>query len=109
MDVELAPATCCLFDQCCNSFWQPLPQAEWVKVSDRKPDMFDVTTLLATGNDGVDVQIKVGHVRVFLKTEDCAHAHISKPTEKLTSTLLLGFTLGACHRQRMYLSTSAAV
>lgn len=80
MNVKLAPATGCLFDQCCNSFWKPLPQAEWIKVSDREPDMLDVATLLAMVNDGVDVQVKVGHVRIFLKTEDCAHTSISKPT-----------------------------
>ena len=55
VDVEFAPATRCLFDQCCNSVWKPLPQAEWIKVSDREPDMFDIAPLLATVNDWVDV------------------------------------------------------
>lgn len=88
MDVELAPATGCLFDQVCNSFWEPLPQAEWVKVSDRKPDMFDVAELLTTVNDWVDVQVKVGHVRVFLQTEDRPHTSIYKPTSMITMTSL---------------------
>lgn len=88
MDVELAPATGCLFDQGCNSFWEPLPQAEWVKVSDRKPDMFDVAELLTTVNDWVDVQVKVGHVRVFLQTEDRPHTSIYKPTSMITMTSL---------------------
>lgn len=55
MDVKLAPATCCLFDQSGNSFWDPLAQAEWVKVPYGKPDVFNVTTLLAAFNDWVDV------------------------------------------------------
>ena len=41
--------------------------------------MLDVTTLLTLFNDWVDVQVKVGHIRVLLKAEDCPYASVSKP------------------------------
>ena len=66
VNVQLSPAACFCFDQSGHSFRKPLPQTERVKVSDRKPDMLDVTTLLAAVYDWADVKVEVGHVRVFL-------------------------------------------
>ena len=77
MNVQFASTTCPFFDQCSHSFRKPLPEAERIKVSYRKSDVFDTASLLAALNDGFDVQIKVGHVRIFLQTEYCADACIS--------------------------------
>ena len=55
VNVKLSSAAGCFLDQSGDSFREPLSQAEWIKVSDRKPNMLDVTTLFAAVYDWLDI------------------------------------------------------